>query len=202
MFRSLKTCALFLPCLAAVSRRRRETAEISANTSSSVLRSLYFLIKGMMLVSIKKCRLLARQFLNAYQEGDCMHPLADPGSLHASLYWSSYYSLGFFVLFFLLASATSIVMSSVHEQLAASAMTLLQGETLLVFFPIWSSGHLEYKLPPTPPPVETCRRILNTPHQQEADAWTDTRHLQPDPDASIQSAHVSSCGVVISGGST
>lgn len=86
MFRLLKTCALFLPCLAAVSRPRRETAEISANTSSSVLRSLYFLIKGMMLVSIKKCRLVARQFLNAYQEGDCMHPLADPGSLRASLY--------------------------------------------------------------------------------------------------------------------
>lgn len=85
MFRLLKTCALFLLCLAAVLRPRRETAEISANTSSSVLRSLYFLIKGMMLVSIKKCR-LARQFLNAYQEGDCMHPLADPGSLHASLY--------------------------------------------------------------------------------------------------------------------
>lgn len=28
-------------------------------------------------------------------------------------------------------------------------------------FSILSSGHLEYKLPP----VETCRRILNTPHQ-------------------------------------
>lgn len=102
MFRLLKTCALFLLCLAAVLRPRRETAEISANTSSSVLRSLYFLIKGMMLVSIKKCRLLARQFLNAYQERDCMHPLADPGSLYASLYWSSYYSLGvfFFLVFY------------------------------------------------------------------------------------------------------
>ncbi len=42
-----------------------------------------------------KCRLVTSPFLNTYQGGDCMHSLADPDSLHASLflYWSGYLTL-------------------------------------------------------------------------------------------------------------
>lgn len=141
-----------------------------------------------------KCRLLTGPSLNAYQRWDCMPSLADPRSLHASLflYWSGYLTLGICQSYFEFTTVfpcVSVFSKWSHskwvciiEGLETSVIHIVLTLSSSCFFnkqePTWHCDLISVKGPVNctlNAAVWPCIGILNMAH------WLEGRHVDGSP---------------------